>query len=151
MVDGDRCVGGLVGERNVDAVAMAQGRSSVTAGGAVAGGGLLDHRWRGVDADHPVAVAEQDGCGAALPEADVENGARLGEAEHGERAIVGVGGRSFHGSAEETPEETSGESGLSRADAADDTGAGLDVGVHRGAPITRLRIIAAHASAVSAG
>ena len=85
---GDGGVGAVVGEGDGDAVAVSQGGAAVVAGGTVARRGSLDHRGRRVDAEHAVARSHQDGDGAALPEADVEDRFRLGEVEFGERAVL---------------------------------------------------------------
>ena len=132
-VGGDRGVGAVVGEGDGDAVAVSQGGAAVAAGGTVACRGLLDHRGRWVDAEHTVAGSHQDGGGAALAEADVEDRSGLGEVEFGEGAVVGVGGVLDHQASDDAAQQPARVPGLTGSETPDEPGpGGLGGGGHRG-------------------
>ena len=129
-----------------------QGGAAVTAGGTVACGGLVDHRGRRVDAEHTVAGSHQDGGGAALAEADVEDRARLGEVELGEGAVVGAGGVLDHQASDDAAQQSARVPGLSGSETPDEPGTGGPSAVVIALPpVTRWRIIVPQAAAVSSG
>ena len=150
-VRGECSIDAHVGERDRDAVAVTQIRSTVTASHPVAGGRLFHHGRRGIDAEHPVAVADQQCDGAALPETNVEHGARFAQIERIDGPLVRAGCRADHRSPDHPAEQPGREPGLPRPETAHDPGPGRHGSGHRPAPIRRSRTIAAHWPEVSAG